>query len=525
MLLTGNEAIAFGSMAVGVECFTGYPGTPCTEIGEIIESQYRQQSEWSINEKVALETAVGISLTGKRVLVGMKTLGLNVAADCFTQLAGTPMNGGLVIVAADDTGRIAADDYQDCRFYSIMSKVPLLEPADSQEAYDFAGLAFEISERYSTPVLIRLNSIICKSKSVVNTSAQCFEKPHPIKAYQRSLQKTVGNIVRFGLKNYGSEYLGSFWLDFDANWQSIKKLSDETHVNFIEDADSDIGIITTGNAYNYVKELDRNVAVMKLGLSYPVPERKIRTFAEKYKRLYIIEDGHPVIEKELKSLGIQAIGEEVFPRFPEMLCFNPDIIDKKLFNTKRTKDTGYVPFRLPENCKGCPHRTVNTVLKEMRIKAAGGIGCGALAALPDNGVIDVVKCMGSSFGIAHGYNKLEKEKMVAVMGDGEFWHTGLNGLINAYYNGGSLLAIIEDNMTTAMTGGQRNASSRNREELNHLKSISIEALVKAIGISDIEIVDGYDRDTLKSSISRFYKQAGIQVIITRKNCMLFSDSR
>lgn len=523
MLLTGNEAVAYGSMSAGVECFTGYPGTPCTEIGEILERQHRKLCEWSINEKVALEVAVGISLAGRRVLVGMKTLGLNVAADCLTQLTGTPLNGGIVIVVADDTGRIAADDYQDCRFYSTMARFPLLEPADSREAYDFARLAFDISERYSTPVLIRMNSIMCKSKSIVSNLEQSFEEIPIRKEYQRSLQKTVGNIVRFGLKNYDSEYLRSFWHDFEKKWQELRQLSDAVEVNFIEDADSDIGIITTGNAYNYVKELEQNVAVMKLGMAYPLPEKKLKAFAERYEKLYVIEDGHPVIEKELKSLGISVKGEEIFPRFPEMLCFNPDIIEGKLFK-KSDKHKQYVPFRLPENCKGCPHRTVNTVLKELNIKAAGGIGCGALAAMPDVGVIDVVKCMGSSFGIAHGYNKLENEKMVAVMGDGEFWHTGLNGLINAYYNDGNLLAIIEDNLTTAMTGGQRNASSQNREELEHFKCVSIEKVIKAIGIPEIEIVDGYDKKRLKSLVSRFHKQPGIQVIITRKNCMLFTSS-
>lgn len=520
MLITGNEAIVMGCLNSGVKYFAGYPGTPCTEIGEMLSNYEQVNAEWSVNEKVALEVATGISYAGCRVLIGMKTLGLNVAADCLSQIAGTPINGGMVLVVADDVGRIAADDYQDCRFYGTAFSIPILEPASSKEAYDMTKLAFEISEKFCTPVLIRMNSITCKSASVVEgVRAEFIEAPlHRI--YKKSLQKTIGNIVRFGFENYNVSPLKEYWVDFEENKRKLKDYVQQVSVNFHQQCNSKIGVIACGNAYNYVAEIRDKVGILKLGLSYPLPEKIVRNFFDTYEKVYILEDGFAVIEKEINKLGYQVMGEEYFPRFPQMLFLTSEIIEERILGIRNGNKRLVVPFRLPENCKGCPHHTVTKAIKATNIHCAGGIGCGSLAAFPHNNAIEVIKCMGSSIGIAHGYNKVGETPLVSIMGDGEFWHSGLNGLINTYYNNGRGVFVIQDNFTIAMTGGQRCISGGTNEEGKYQK-IAIEDIVKAIGIKDIFIVDGYDERKLIELIETYYQKDSIAVIIVRRECMLF----
>ncbi|KXG76435.1 thiamine pyrophosphate-dependent enzyme [Thermotalea metallivorans] len=523
-IMTGNQAAALGAFQSGVAFVTGYPGTPCTEVVSELAKFEGVHWEWAVNEKVALEAAIGASLAGVRTLVVMKTLGLNVAADAFTQLAGTPMNGGLVLVVADDVGRIVGDDYQDCRHYSIMSQVPLLEPSDSQEAKEFMEMAFLISETYEVPVILRLNSITSKSKSVVKLEQDVGQRATRRLAHQKSLQKTVGNVVRFGFPNYDSPMLKEYWHDFKKNWTALQDACNEISINQVEMGDREIGIIASGVSYHYAKEAVPHASFLKLGLVFPLPQRLIRDFVGSHRTVYVIEDGHPIIEREIRGMGLTVQGENVFPRFPHMLYFTPEIIEEKILGIQREKKSSEVPFRLPVNCPGCPHTVVNRILKKNNIKAVGGIGCGGLGAFPHVGAMDVVKCMGSSFGIAHGYNRFRKDgkKMVAVMGDGEFWHTGMNGLINAVYHKGEGVFIIEDNFTVAMTGGQRNISSPLKQD-SIQNRISIEAICKTIGILDVYVVDSYDEDRLEGILLREMDKEGISVIIARHPCLIFAS--
>lgn len=520
MLISGNEAIVMGCLNSGVKYFTGYPGTPCTEIGEMLSNYTQVNTEWSINEKVALEVATGISYSGNRVLIGMKTLGLNVAADCLSQIAGTPINGGIVLVVADDVGRIAADDYQDCRFYGRAFSIPILEPSDSKDAFDMTKLAFEISENFCTPVIIRMNSITCKSSLIIDHVDMTFKDIEIHRKYKRSLQKTIGNIVRFGFKKYNMDKLKTYWIDFEENKRKLKDFVQKIDINFHIKCNSKIGVIACGNAYNYAAEIGDKVGILKLGLSFPLPEKMLDEFFYTYDKVYILEDGFPVVEQEIKKLGYRVIGEESFPRFPKMLFLTSEIVEEKILGNKNINSRLSVPFRLPENCKGCPHNTITKVIKHTNIHCAGGIGCGSLAAFPHNNAIEVLKCMGSSIGIAHGYNKASNEPLVSIMGDGEFWHSGLNGLINTYYNRGRGVFIIQDNFTIAMTGGQRSISGIHSDDEKN-RNIAIEDVVRAIGINDIFIVDGYNNQKLIELVETYYERPNITVIIARKECMLF----
>ena len=520
MFISGNEAIVFGCINSGVRFFTGYPGTPCTEIGELLEKYDEVYMEWSINEKVALEVATGISYSGNRVLVGMKTLGLNVAADCVSQLAGTPINGGIVLVVADDVGRIAADDYQDCRYYGTSLSIPILEPANSQEAYEMTKLAFEISENYCTPVIIRMTSITCKTMSVTEDVDITFKDISLKEVYDKSLQKTIGNIVRFGFKKYNDNSLKEYWIDFEENRRKLQNDSESFTINYHLESDSPIGVVAIGNAFNYVAEIKDRVGILKLGLPYPLPINKLKVFCDKYEKVFIVEEGLPVIEKEINKLGLNVIGEEVFPRFPHMLYLSTTIIEEKILGIKEKDESLAVPFRLPENCKGCPHRTIISAIKDAGIHCAGGIGCGSLAAFPHYGAVEVIKCMGSSFGISHGYNKASNRSLVSIMGDGEFWHSGLNGIINAYYNNGRGVYIIQDNYTVAMTGGQRCISGK-KSDTDNRSPVLIENMLKAIGINNVFLIDGYDEKKLVKTITKYVDEPVITVIISRKECMLF----
>ncbi len=517
-LITSNHAVAMGAYHSGVSYVSGYPGTPCTEVLSELEKFEEVTCEWSTNEKVALEVAIGSSLAGYRSLVVMKTLGLNVAADAFTQVAGTPMNGGLVLVIADDIGRIAGDDYQDCRNYGIMSDVPVIEPSCSQEAYDYVSQAFEMSEKYETPVILRLNGILCKSKTLVKYENMSWQQ-HYRKPHSKSLQKTVGNIIKFGFNDCESDDLSQYWKDFSKSWKALNSEAENTLLNCECINNSEIGIIASGVSYQHALEVLPDASYLKLGLVYPLPKERIEDFVKRHKRVYVLEDGHPLIEKEIKSFQLQVIGEQLFPRFPEMLHFTPGVIEEKIKQFKTSLESVKVPLRLPENCNGCPHHLVNDVISKHEIYTSSGIGCGGLGALPHLGVIDVIKCMGSSIGISHGYNKAQqgKNEMLAIMGDGEFWHTGINNIVNMVLNNGHSTIVIEDNMTIAMTGGQKTMKP------NSSGVGSIESVCHAIGVKSVKVVDPRNGTDLEKAVVSAMESEDLSVIISRSPCVLFSN--
>ncbi len=522
-MMNGNEAVARGAFEAGVKVAAGFPGTPSTEVMDYTHLRYPDiYCEWATNEKVAVEVAIGASFAGYRSLALMKTVGLHVAADALGGAAGSQINGGLVLVVSDDVGRLAGDDYNDCRHYGNMFGLPMLEPSDSQDAKDFMVKAFEISEEYSTPVILKLTSVTCKTTSrvVINEElayeAKCREK------YPISFSKVIMTTIM--MKAKGSEHpkLTKCFNDFPAHYKRLTENCNDYDINKLELNGKKIGIITAGTPYYYAKEVLPEASFLKLGLIMPLPEKLVRELAEHVEELYVIEDGHDILEKNIKDLGIKVTGKELFPKFPEMTRFTPDIIEEKLVPEapKRTpmKD---VPFRLPVACAGCSHTFISRILKKHKIKAAADVTCGLIGCFPHMESYSLQKCMGSSIALAHGYNiaKDYSENFVAMIGDGGFWSTGINGLTNLIYNHSQSTVIIVDNSCLAMTGGQSVASSEFGFNYKAEKKLDIAKVCEAIGVEDIVSVDPYEIDKLEESILNAVNAKTNSVVIVQKPCI------
>lgn len=523
-LYNGNEAIARGAYEAGVRLATGYPGTPCTGIIESVYSKYKEiYCEWGTNEKVALEVAIGSSFAGYRSLVVMKTVGLNVAHDALIAAAQSKINGGLVLVVADDVGRIPSDDYNDCRYYGDSTGVPILEPSDSQEAKEYVKFAFDISEQYSLPVIVRLTSIICKTKSIVNIELDYKYTATNKKIHTHSCYGVIHTTAILGMSDTNNCNVSQFKYDFT---QSLCKLSEDVNsaecLNKIELKDRNIGIITSGISFNYIKETLPNISILKLGMVNPLPQKLIKILSQYVKKLYIIEDGQNILENKIKSFGINIIGKELFPKFPYMACFTPDIIAEKILLKNKTKVRGpSIPYRLPLNCAGCSHLFVYHILKKHKIMATTDVTCGGIGVFPHINAFCSAKCMGSSIGIAHGYNivSMEKQKFVAVIGDGGFWATGINNLVNMVYNNGRSLTIIVDNECIAMTGGQSLPSSDFNRQSISVKIIDIAGICRALKVEHIVEVDPYKIDQLENAILNALNVETSAVVIVKKKCL------
>jgi len=524
VILTGNEAIARGAYEAGVRLTSGYPGTPVTGVMESTMKNYKDiYCEWSVNEKVALEVAIGSSFAGYRSLVVMKTVGLNVAHDALMAVAQSKINGGLVLVVADDVGRIT-DDHNDCRYFGDSAGIPILEPSNSDEAKDYTKLAFEISEQYSLPVIIRVTSVTCKTGSFVNINEYYEYKAITNKKYDCSSYAVLATTAMIGMKNCNDSRLLKYHNDFVGSLKELGKASNSMNINSIEMNSSEIGIITAGVTYCYTKEVMPNASILKLGIINPLPENLIKEFASKVKKIYVIEDGQNVLEKNIKSLGIDVIGEEIFPKFPYMTYFTPDIIEEKLSpeTSIRKKPRNDVPFRLPMNCAGCSHTFIYHILQKNKIKASTDVTCGGLGAFPHINAFNNAKNMGSSISIAHGYNMVsEKEqKYVAVIGDGGFWATGINGLINLVYNAGNSAVIIVENSCIAMTGGQSLPSGEFGTNYNPKNRLDIADTCRALGVKNVKVVDPYEIDNLEKDILEAVDAHDISVVIVKKECLV-----
>jgi indolepyruvate ferredoxin oxidoreductase alpha subunit len=522
-MMNGNEAVARGAFEAGVKVAAGYPGTPSTEVMDYTHHAYPDiYCEWSTNEKVAVEVAIGASFAGYRSFALMKTVGLNVAADALGGAAGSQINGGLVLVVSDDVGRLSGDDYNDCRHYGNMFNIPVLEPSDSQEAKDFMIRAFEISEEYSTPVILKTTSVTCKTKSrVVIDEDYSYEASVRLK-YPVSLSKVVMTTIMTKAEGSAHPKLTKYFNDFVSNMDRLAQNSNDSNLNKLELNGKKIGIITAGTPYYYVKEVLPDASILKLGLVMPLPEQKIRELAAHVDQLYVIEEGHDVLEKNIKDLGISVIGKELFPKFPTMMRFTPDIIEEKLVPgaPKRTplKD---IPFRLPISCAGCSHLFIAQLLKKHKIKAAADVTCGLIGTFPHMEAYSIEKCMGASISLAHGYNvaKQNKENLVAMIGDGGFWATGINGLMNLVYNNSQSTVIIVDNSCLAMTGGQNIPSSEFGFNYKPENKLDIAKVCDAIGIKDIVTVDPYKIDSLEAAILKAVKAKTNSVVIVKKQCV------
>ncbi len=511
-LMLGNEAVARGLYEAGCKIVSSYPGTPSTEITEYAATYDEMYCEWAPNEKVGLEVAFGASLGGARAASCMKHVGLNVAADPLFTLSYTGVNGGLVICVADDPGMHSSQNEQDSRHYAIAAKVPMLEPADAAEAKEFAKTAFEISEKYDTPVLLRMCTRIAHSQCAVEL---CERDERGNLPYEKNPRKYIMAPANAVAKHPVVE----------ERTIALTELAETSPLNRAELSENrTLGIITSGTSYQYVKEVfGNNVSVLKLGLVNPLPVNLIKDFAAAHDRTVVIEELDPVIENHCKALGLAVEGKNLFPVIGE---FSQSLIAKVMGkeDKKFTVSEDQIPNRPPVMCAGCPHRGLFYVLSKKKLTVLGDIGCYTLGMAPPLNAIDSVLCMGASVSGTHGFNKASggaaENKTVAVIGDSTFMHSGMTGLANIAYNGTNSTVIIVDNSITGMTGHQQNPTTGYNIKGDPAGKIDLEALCHALGIKRVRVVDPYDLKATEAAITEEVAIDEPSVIISRRPCAL-----
>ena len=511
-LMLGNEAAARGLYEASCSFVSSYPGTPSTEITEAAARYQEIYAEWAPNEKVAMEAAFGASLAGKRSFCGMKHVGLNVAADPLYTMSYTGVNAGLVIGVADDAGMHSSQNEQDSRHHAIAAKVPILEPSDSAEALAFAKLAYELSERFDTPVLLKMCTRVAHSQSLVELSDRA--KPE-MKPYERNIAKYVmmpGNAIR------RHPFV-------EERTRKLAQWAETAPINRVEPGhDHKIGIITSSTSYQYVKEVcgDR-FPVLKLGMAWPMPEKLIRDFAASVDMLTVVEELDPIIENYCRSLGLALAGKDIFPLEGE---FSQNLVAEKLGLPIHTgKALGEaIPPRPPVMCAGCPHRGLFYTLAKRKLTVLGDIGCYTLGAVAPLSAMDMTLCMGASVSAIHGFNKArgaESEgRTVAVIGDSTFMHSGVTGLINVAYNASNSTIIILDNSITGMTGHQQNPTTGYNLKGDPCAKIDLESLCRSVGIRRVRVVDPYDLDECGRAVDEELAAQEPSVIISRRPCAL-----
>ena len=508
-IMLGNEAYARGAWEAGVKVSAAYLGTLSTEISENLAKYSEVYAEWSPNEKVAAEVAIGASISGVRALASMKHVGLNVAADPLYTAAYTGVGGGLVLIVADDPGMYSSQNEQDTRMIGRAANVPVLEPSDSQEAKDFVKLAYDISEKYDTPVIVRSTTRLSHSQGVVTLEERTVPEDKP---YERNPAKYVmmpGNAK------------GRHLVVEDR----MKKLSEDASslsVNRAEYQELSVGFITSGIPYQYVKEAMPEASVLKLGMVHPLPRKLIEEFASKVDKLYIFEELEPVFEEQIKSWGIKAQGKEIFTLQGE---YSANLIRTRVLGEAiEAAEAAKVPARPPILCPGCPHRSVYSVLNRLKIHAAGDIGCYTLGAVAPLNVVDTTICMGASISSLHGMEKAKGREYiknwVAVIGDSTFLHTGVNSLMNMVYNKSAGTVMILDNSTTGMTGHQDHAATGKTLKGETTYAINLYHLCKAMGIEHVYEVNAFDTDALAELVKRETARDQVSVIITKSPCVL-----
>ncbi len=513
-IMLGNEAIARGAYEAGVKVSAAYPGTPSTEISENIVNYPEIYAEWSPNEKVATEVAIGASMSGVRAMASMKHVGLNVASDPLYTVSYIGSNGGLMLVVADDPGLYSSQNEQDTRAIARAALVPVLEPSDSQEAKDFVGEAFRISEEYDTPVILRTTTRLAHSQGLVELKDRVEPDDKP---YERNAAKNVmmpGNAIKRHLV-------------VEDRMNRLEKDSSDFSINKAEYGDTKIGFITSGIPYQYVKEVFPEASVLKLGMVYPLPKKLIEEFAGKVDKLYIFEELEPVIEEQVKAWGIECVGKEIFTKQGE---YSANLLREKLLDSAVTqKPYQDLPARPPILCPGCPHRSTFSVLKKLKLHAAGDIGCYTLGAVPPLSVIDTTVCMGSSISTLHGMEMAKGKEYiknwVAVIGDSTFMHTGVNSLINMVYNQGTGTVIIMDNSTTGMTGHQDHAATGKTLQGKEVPAISIYKLCESIGVKNVVEVDVFDIDRFEQVVKEEVAKDEVSVIIACGPCALLKGMK
>lgn len=508
-LLTGNEAIARGAYEAGVRVACAYPGTPSTEILENIAQYPEIDSQWSTNEKVAVEVAQGACFAGARVIVSMKHVGVNVAADPLFTLGYNGVNGGFVIVSADDPGMHSSQNEQDNRYYAKFMKYVLLEPSDSQEAKDFVETALSISEQFDTPVMMRTTTRISHSKSLVELKER---QEVSIKPYQK-------NVAKYFVVPANQRPKRPLIED---RLLRLAKFADTFVGNRVEGNGKEFAVITSGTGYLYAKEtLGDRATYLKLGMTSPLPSELIRSFVQKYGKVYIIEEGEPFLEDQIKALGIQVIGKEIFPRIGEL---STTIIREKLLGIKLpliSVDCSEIPGRPPVLCAGCPHRGVFSLVSKMADIVASDIGCYSLGYMPPLNAGDTCIDMGASIPNALGFSKIMPDKkIVATIGDSTFLHSGITGLIDVAYNHGAVTVVILDNSITGMTGHQQNPATGFDIHGKPAPQVCIEDIVRACGVKKVWVVDAYDLKAVESALQEALVSREPSVVIARRPCIL-----
>lgn len=512
-LMSGNEAIARGAFECGVRFASGYPGTPSTEIMESFSRFPGVYAEWCPNEKVGLEVAIGAALAGAKAMAVMKHVGVNVAADPLFTVSYTGTNGALVVITADDPSLHSSQNEQDNRNYARAAKIPLLEPADSAEAYAFVKIAFSISELFDTPVFLRTTTRVSHSKSPVRIA-----DPLPIE------DRTA---IRFNAPKYVMVPAMARMrrIEIEKRMRNLKAFAETFPENRIEINNRDVGVITAGMPYHYAKDVFPDHSYLKLGMVHPLPEQMIRNFARQVKRVVVIEELDPFLEEQIRAMGIPVLGKDVFPYTNE---FDPGVIQQALAagsSTPGTYAASVVPPRPPNLCPGCPHRGLFYVLGKMKVFVAGDIGCYTLSFMKPLEGLHACICMGASIGMAHGMSKVlgekGKGKVVGVLGDSTFIHSGMTPLLNAAYNKSDAVFIICDNRTTAMTGMQEHPATGFTLQGQPAKILDFTKLAEALGIDDVQVVDPYDIKATRNSVKAALSRPGPSLIISRRACVLF----
>ena len=511
-IISGNEAIALSFGDSGGVFASGYPGTPSTETLEEVARLGVVYCEWAPNEKVALESAIGASIAGGRTLATMKHVGVNVAADALLTLNHTGVNAGLILMVADDPGMHSSQNEQDSRNYAKFAKIPMLDPSNSQEAYDFVRDGFDISEQFDTPVMLRTTTRISHAKGVVVQKEKIARKIGP---WVKDVPKYVM------LPNYGKIK----HVEIEASLLKLQEFAETTPLNRIEMGDKGLGIITSGVAYQHVKEAYPNASILKLGLVHPLPEKKIREFATLVGRLMIVEELDAIFEEQIRAMGIRVdIGKDKIPLCGEV---NADIIRAAAGDppVPGTAPIAALPQRPPIFCPGCAHRGLFTILSKLKVFVSGDIGCYTLGALPPMSAMHSTICMGASISAAHGMAKVNEiagrtEKPVAVIGDSTFFHSGMTGLLSLAYNKGNALVVIMDNRTTGMTGGQENPGSGLGLQGQPAHQVDMVTLVKALGIENVAELNAYNLEETEAAIKKGLETPGPYVLIDKNPCIL-----
>ena len=511
-LLLGNEAVARGLYEAGCRVVSSYPGTPSTAITETVAKEFPEiYSEWAPNEKVAMEVAIGAGLGGARSFCAMKHVGLNVAADPLYTASYCGVNAGLVVGVADDPGMYSSQNEQDTRRHAIGAKVPLLEPSDSAECLAYTKLAFELSEQFDTPVILRLTTRVSHTRSLVSLSPRV---ELPLKEYKKDVQKNV-MMPAMAKKRH---------IIVEERQRKLAEWAETAPINRVEMHDTKIGVITSGISYQYAKEaLGENASYLKLGLVNPLPVELLRDFASQVETLYVVEELDDVIESHCKKLGLEVIGKDVFSFCDE---YSQAIVREKILGETAEYRTAEaeIPGRPPVLCPGCPHRAMFHTLRKAKVYVSGDIGCYTLGALAPLSSIDSCVCMGASVSSLHGFNQARggdsAKKSVAVIGDSTFIHSGVTGLINIAYNKGISTVIVLDNSITGMTGHQQNPTTGYTIKGDPTAAVDLEALAKSCGIRRVRVIDPNDLETAKQVVNEELEAEEPSLIISRRPCAL-----